>query len=372
MQAAEVRLEKVGKRYGDQWVVRNVDLHVQHGEFFTLLGPSGCGKTTLLRIIAGFAQPDEGLVCIDGQTVNQMPPWRRNVGLVFQSYALWPHLTVFDNVAFGLRERKVPRDEISRRVRAALEQVDLKGTEGRRPSQLSGGQQQRVALARTLVIQPRVLLLDEPLSNLDAKLRVEMRLELQILQRDLGLTTIYVTHDQEEALALSTRIAVINQGQIVQHGEPRAIYEQPCNDFVASFIGQANLLPATVDEVLDHSLRVTMENGVTIKIAMPPMPSMPSAAAPFQPGEAVRLSVRPEAIQLSDGGDQASDGKRIAGKIVASAYQGAFVEYEIAVAGKTFKARVGNPKGKTLYRRGDEVSLNFAAEDLVVVPKTLE
>jgi spermidine/putrescine ABC transporter ATP-binding subunit len=369
MQAAEVRLEKVGKRYGDQWVVRNVDLYVQHGEFFTLLGPSGCGKTTLLRMIAGFAQPDEGLVCIDGQTVNQIPPWRRNVGLVFQSYALWPHLTVFDNVAFGLRERKVPRDEIGRRVRAALEQVDLKGTEARRPSQLSGGQQQRVALARTLVIQPRVLLLDEPLSNLDAKLRVEMRLELQKLQRDLGLTTIYVTHDQEEALALSTRIAVINQGQIVQHGEPRAIYEQPCNDFVARFIGQANLLPATIDQVLDHSLRVTMENGVTVEIAMPPMPSR---SASFHPGEAVRLSVRPEAIQLSDGGDQPSDGNPISGKIVASAYQGAFVEYEIAVAGKAFKARVANPKGKILYQRGDEVRLNFAAADLVVVPKTLE
>jgi spermidine/putrescine ABC transporter ATP-binding subunit len=369
MQAAEVRLEKVGKRYGDQWVVRNVDLDIQRGEFFTLLGPSGCGKTTILRMIAGFAQPDVGLVSIDGQTVNQIPPWRRDVGLVFQSYALWPHLTVFDNVAFGLRERKVRRDEIDRRVRAALDQVELQGTEARRPSQLSGGQQQRVALARTLVIQPRVLLLDEPLSNLDAKLRVEMRLELQKLQRDLGLTTIYVTHDQEEALALSTRIAVINHGEIVQQGEPRAIYEQPTNDFVAGFIGQANLLPATIDQVLDHSLRVTIENGVTLEIVLP---SMPSAAAPFHAGEAVRLSVRPEAIQVSDGRDQTNSSNWISGKIAASTYQGAFVEYEITVAGKAFKARVANPKGKPLYRRGDEVRLNFAAEDLVVVPKTLD
>ncbi len=369
MQAAQVRLEKVGKRYGDQWVVRNVDLHVRHGEFFTLLGPSGCGKTTLLRIIAGFAQPDVGLVYIDGQAVNQVPPWRRDVGLVFQSYALWPHLTVFDNVAFGLRERKIPRDEIGRRVRAALDQVELKGTEARRPSQLSGGQQQRVALARTLVIQPRVLLLDEPLSNLDAKLRVEMRLELQKLQRDLGLTTIYVTHDQEEALALSTRIAVINHGQIVQQGEPRVIYEQPCNEFVAGFIGQANLLPATIDRVLDHSLRVTIDKGVTIEI---PMPSMRSKGTPFHAGEAVRLSVRPEAIELSESGDQASIGNWLSGKIVAANYQGAFVEYEIAVAGKAFKARVANPKGKTLYRSGDEVRLNFAAVDLVVVPKAVE
>jgi spermidine/putrescine ABC transporter ATP-binding subunit len=369
MVAAEVRLENVGKRYGDQWVVRNVDLHVQCGEFFTLLGPSGCGKTTLLRIIAGFTQSDVGLVYIDSQVVNQVPAWRRDVGLVFQSYALWPHLTVFDNVAFGLRERKVPRDEIGRRVRAALDQMELKGTEARRPSQLSGGQQQRVALARTLVIQPRVLLLDEPLSNLDAKLRVEMRVELQKLQRDLGVTTIYVTHDQEEALALSTRIVVINHGQIVQQGEPRAIYEKPASDFVAGFIGQANLLPATIDRVLDRRLRVAIENGVTIEV---PTPSMPSREAQFRDGEAVRLIVRPEAIQLSERGDQVNDSKWISGKIVASAYQGAFIEYEIAVAGKVFKARVANPKGKNLYRSGDEVKLNFAPEDVVIVPKVIE
>ena len=188
-------------------------------------------------------------------------------------------------------------------MRAALEQVDLKGTETRRPSQLSGGQQQRVALARTLVIQPRVLLLDEPLSNLDAKLRVEMRMELQKLQRDLGLTTIYVTHDQEEALALSTRIAVINHGEVVQQGEPRDIYEQPSNDFVAGFIGQANLLPATIDGIFDHGLWVTIENGATIEIPMP------SSFAPLRAGEAVRLSVRPEAIEIRDASDQASGGK---------------------------------------------------------------
>ena len=202
-------MEKIGKRYGEQWVVRNIDLHIQRGEFFTFLGPSGCGKTTLLRMIAGFVEPDAGLVRLDGQVVNQVPPWRRDIGMVFQSYALWPHLTVFENVAFGLRERKVARAEINQRVTDALKQVELQGTDARRPSQLSGGQQQRVALARTLVIQPRVLLLDEPLSNLDARLRIEMRLELLKLQRDLGLTTIYVTHDQEEALAMSTQIAVM-------------------------------------------------------------------------------------------------------------------------------------------------------------------
>ncbi len=197
MKPAGVRLENIGKRYGAQWVVRHIDLHIEAGEFFTFLGPSGCGKTTLLRMVAGFVAPDEGLIRIDDKAVNDVPAWRRDVGLVFQNYALWPHMTVFENVAFGLRERKLARNEIDDRVARALELVDLRGAEGRRPSQLSGGQQQRVALARTLVIEPRVLLLDEPLSNLDAKLRVEMRLELLKLQDRLGLTTIYVTHDQE-------------------------------------------------------------------------------------------------------------------------------------------------------------------------------
>jgi iron(III) transport system ATP-binding protein len=242
MQAAGVRLENIGKHFGNQWVVCGVSLDIKQGEFFTFLGPSGCGKTTLLRIVAGFVAPDRGMVYLDDRPVNQVPPWRREIGLVFQNYALWPHLTVFENVAFGLRERKVPRGEIERRVTAALEQVDLAGTEKRRPSHLSGGQQQRVALARTLIIQPRVLLLDEPLSNLDAKLRIEMRLELLKLQRDLGLTTIYVTHDQEEALAMSTRIAVMKDGEVIQEGKPREIYEHPANKFVAAFLGHANLI----------------------------------------------------------------------------------------------------------------------------------
>jgi len=368
VQAGEVTLEKVGKRYGEQWVVRRIDLHVERGEFFTLLGPSGCGKTTLLRMIAGFVQPDEGWVRIDGEPVNRVPPWRRDVGLVFQSYALWPHLSVFENVAFGLRERKLPADEIIRRVRAALNQVALTGTEERRPSQLSGGQQQRVALARTLVVQPRVLLLDEPLSNLDAKLRVEMRLELQKLQRDIGLTTIYVTHDQEEALALSTRIAVINQGRIVQQGEPRAIYEQPADDFVAGFIGQANLLPAIIEGLSEHSLQLITESGETLEISRS---SLTASGAPFRAGDSIQLSIRPEAVRISDGGEQCA-GPRLAGTIVASAYQGAFVEYEISVAKKTFKVRVANPKGKPLYRTGDRVQLTFALEDLVIVPRVVQ
>ena len=237
-------MDGVSKRYTTQWAVYQVSLRIERGEFFTFLGPSGCGKTTLLRMIAGFVSPDEGIVYLDGESVNTVPPWKRNVGMVFQSYALWPHMNVFDNVAFGLRERKQNRLEIQRKVADALKQVALEGTAERRPSQLSGGQQQRVALARTLVIQPRVLLLDEPLSNLDAKLRVEMRLELLKLQRDLGLTTIYVTHDQEEALAMSTRIGVMKNGKIVQQGNPREVYERPADEFVATFVGQANFFLA--------------------------------------------------------------------------------------------------------------------------------
>jgi ABC-type Fe3+/spermidine/putrescine transport system ATPase subunit len=313
-------------------------------------------------MIAGFAQPDEGLVCLDGQAVNHIPPWRRDIGMVFQNYALWPHLSVFENVAFGLRERKIPRREMRERVSAVLEQVALNGMEMRRPSQLSGGQQQRVALARTLVIQPRVLLLDEPLSNLDAKLRVEMRLELLKLQRDLGLTTIYVTHDQEEALAMSTRIAVIHQGRVVQQGEPRAIYEQPVNDFVAAFIGRSNLIRATIDHVVGQMVRVSIEGGIQVEI------TALSAAARYNVGESVFLSIRPEAIEIVDAGDGSGAANQISGTVVASAYQGAFVEYEIAALGKTFNARVANPKAKPLYRRGDEIRLTFAREDLVLVP----
>jgi len=366
MQAAEVKLESVGKRYSEQWVVRHVDLHIQRGEFFTFLGPSGCGKTTLLRMIAGFVQPDEGSVRLDGQAVNHVPPWQRDVGLVFQNYALWPHLSIFENVAFGLRERKVARDEIARRVAAVLAQVELTGTEARRPSQLSGGQQQRVALARTLVIQPRVLLLDEPLSNLDAKLRVEMRLELLKLQRDLGLTTIYVTHDQEEALALSTTIAVIERGQVVQQGTPQEIYERPANDFVAAFIGQSNLIAATVEQVRGESVVVGIDSADgTVKFTL----TLPSPLATPSAGSAVFLCIRPEVIEIAGPGAPAEQANRLPATVVASAYQGAFVEYEVATLGATFKARVANPKGKALYRRNDAVALSFAATDAVLIAR---
>jgi spermidine/putrescine ABC transporter ATP-binding subunit len=360
MQPAEVKLAGIGKSYGEQWVVRAVNLHIGRGEFFTFLGPSGCGKTTLLRIIAGFVFPDEGSVYLDAQPVNHVPPWQRNVGLVFQNYALWPHMTVFANVAFGLRERKVARSEIERRVMAALQQVDLQGTENRRPSQLSGGQQQRVALARTLVIQPRLLLLDEPLSNLDAKLRIDMRIELLKLQRDLGLTTIYVTHDQEEALALSTRIAVMNSGRIEQEGSPRQIYEQPASEFVAAFVGKSNLFSGRVLQVKEGLIEVRTDDNLILRAA-----SDAHAVSP-QPAEQVLLSVRPEAMELTAPG-KSSGANQLTGRVAASAYQGTFIEYEIQLVARALKTHTVNPKGKAVFRPGQEVTVTFAADDVVMV-----
>src|SRR5215212_894522 len=242
-----VSIEHVTFGYGATAVLDDISLEVQRGEFFCFLGPSGSGKTTLLRLIAGFGVPSAGRVLVGERDVTRLPPWSRNIGMVFQSYALWPHMSVAKNVAFGLERRKVSRREIDRRVRAALDLVGLASYAERRPAQLSGGQQQRVALARTLVIEPDVLLLDEPLSNLDAKLRVEMRAELKALQRKLGITAIYVTHDQEEANAIADRIAVLDQGRIQQIGAPLDLYDWPANRFVATFLGTANLIDGQIE-----------------------------------------------------------------------------------------------------------------------------
>jgi len=237
-----VRLENITKVYGSVVAVDRVTLEIESGELFTLLGPSGCGKTTTLRIIAGFEVPEEGKIYFDDEDVTFLKPYRRNTAMVFQNYALWPHMTVFDNIAYGLRIKKLPQEEIRRRVKWALELVKLEGLENRYPLQLSGGQQQRVALARALVVEPRVLLLDEPLSNLDAKLRIEMREEIKKLQRKLGITTVYVTHDQLEAMSISDRIAVMNKGKVLQYGPPRQVYFRPTSLFVADFLGRSNIL----------------------------------------------------------------------------------------------------------------------------------
>ncbi len=290
-----IRTEGVVKKFGYVVALDHVTLSVRHGEFFTLLGPSGCGKTTFLRVVAGFELVDSGRIFFDSQDVTMLPPYKRNTGMVFQNYALWPHMTVFDNIAYGLKVRKLSKKEIEKRVRGVLKLVRLEGLESRKPHQLSGGQQQRVALARALVINPRVLLLDEPLSNLDAKLRLEMRAEIKKLQKTLGITTVYVTHDQEEAMSISDRIAVMNSGRIEQVGTPAEVYFRPRNYFVADFIGQGTFLEGVVAEEKDGFLKVEAEEGLVL-LATPSDPTNPP-----KPGDKVIVAIRPESFKLTAG-----------------------------------------------------------------------
>ena len=279
-----IALRGVVKRFGDQYAVRSLDLDVAKGSFFSILGPSGCGKTTTLRMIAGFEQPDEGHILLEGQPVEDVPPYRRNVNTVFQSYALFEHLSLFENIAFGLRRKKVAKPEITRRVGEMLELVRLSDRAKAKPRQLSGGQRQRVALARALVNLPAVLLLDEPLGALDLQLRKTMQLELKHIQREVGITFVYVTHDQEEALTMSDSIAVMNRGELQQVGNAEDVYERPANSFVAQFIGISNLLDATAERD-----GVKLASGVTLPAKVP---------ADIAPGSEVCLSIRPEKLAL--------------------------------------------------------------------------
>jgi spermidine/putrescine transport system ATP-binding protein len=288
---AVIQLDRVVKRFGRYVAVHDADFTIGRGEFFSLLGPSGCGKTTTLRMIAGFEQPTDGRILLEGQDVSRVPPYRRNVNTVFQHYALFPHMTVYDNVAFGPRCRKLEPPEIERRVRALLAVVRLTDFAERRPAQLSGGQQQRVALARALVNYPSALLLDEPLGALDLKLRQVMQIELKRIQREVGITFIYVTHDQEEALTMSDRIAVMNEGRVEQIGPPREIYHSPASVFVANFIGIANLLPGVVTRVGGDR--------VSVKVAGDGEVSLPAVADPVAPGANVTVMVRPERLRLT-------------------------------------------------------------------------
>ena len=294
-----IRLDRVVKRFGRYLAVQEADFTIERGEFFSLLGPSGCGKTTTLRMIAGFEQPTGGRILLEGQDVSRVPPYRRNVNTVFQHYALFPHMTVYDNVAFGPRSHKVEPAEIDRRVRALLAVVRLTDFAERRPAQLSGGQQQRVALARALVNYPSALLLDEPLGALDLKLRQTMQIELKRIQREVGITFIYVTHDQEEALTMSDRIAVMNDGRVEQIGPPKEIYHSPASVFVANFIGIANLLPAVVTRVSGDQ--------ITVRVAGDGEVSLPAGADPRKPGAAATVMVRPERLRLT-GSDAGSGG----------------------------------------------------------------
>jgi spermidine/putrescine ABC transporter ATP-binding subunit len=321
--AADVKLEGVTKRFGAVTAVHAVSLEVERGEILALLGPSGCGKTTTLRVIAGFEDPDAGTVHIRGQVVNDIPTYRRNLGMVFQHYALFPHMTVLENIAFGLRMRRVPRDEIAGRVGEAMALVRLSGLADRYPAQLSGGQQQRVALARAIVTKPAVLLLDEPLGALDKKLREQMQVEIKQLQREVGITTIFVTHDQEEALTLADRIAVMERGDIIQVGTPTEIYERPRSRFVSDFIGISNFLPGRILARHAGELAVEVEGGLRLRAP---------AADDLAVGEAVELAIRPEKLRL--GLAPVAAGNALPGRIENLVYLGAITYYYVRVDGE--------------------------------------
>jgi iron(III) transport system ATP-binding protein len=328
--AVGIEISGVNLSYGATHVLKDVALSIRPGEFFAFLGPSGCGKTTLLRLIAGFAQAQTGKVLLDGQDVAPLPPWKRDVGMVFQSYALWPHMTVAKNVAFGLEERRLPRAEIDRRVSQALELVGLSAFAERRPAQLSGGQQQRVAVARTIAIEPKVLLLDEPLSNLDAKMRVSVRRELRALQQRLGLTTIFVTHDQEEANTICDRIAVMDAGTVQQVGTPMELYERPANLFVASFLGSANIL----DE---------------------------RCGVPIPAGR--RLVFRPQHAALSP-----AEGAALRGPVTHREFLGATVRYAVRIGDGEVLIETPFQSGSELRAVGDQVGVDLPPRRMLFLP----
>jgi iron(III) transport system ATP-binding protein len=350
----KISVRGLSKRFGANVVVDRATFDIEEGELFTLLGPSGCGKTTLLRLIAGFYAPDEGEVRFGEQVVNQVPPHERGIGMVFQNYALWPHMTVFENAAYGLKLRKLPRSEIEGRIRGVLEKVKLAGLEDRYPGQLSGGQQQRVALARALVLNPKILLLDEPLSNLDAKIRVQVRAEIRKLQQELGITTVYVTHDQEEALTLSDRIAVFNQGRVFQVGPPKALYERPANRFVADFIGINNLIDGVVQSSNDF---------LVVKTALGELRALPEKR--FKAGDRCVLSIRPENTSI----EGHSSENRVTGTIAFAAYLGNTLRYDVDVGqGLVIKADVRDPWHQEELATGAPVTLGFAAGATVAIP----
>jgi iron(III) transport system ATP-binding protein len=337
-----VIIKQAVKKYGDFTALNGVDLEMKPGEFFTLLGPSGCGKTTLLRMIAGFNSVDGGEICFDDRVINNLDAHKRDIGMVFQNYAIFPHLTVAENVAYGLKAKKYPKDQISRKVEEALDLVQIKNLKDRKPNELSGGQQQRVALARAFVIEPGVLLMDEPLSNLDAKLRVQMRTVIKKLQRRLGITTIYVTHDQEEALAISDRIAVMKEGNIMQVGSPEEIYKKPGNTFVAGFIGVSNFIECEVDgSVPDRAvLNIKDECCLTCRLKS------------AYKGKGI-ISARPEQLFFDER-------EGLPGRIVISTFLGDFIEYEIQLNnGLSIQLNEYTKDASDLRPDGQEVRVNF-------------
>jgi iron(III) transport system ATP-binding protein len=359
----KIAIRGVVKRFGTVTAVDRAELDVADGELFTLLGPSGCGKTTLLRLLAGFYQPDAGEIAFGERVVSGLAPYERNIGMVFQNYALWPHMTVAGNVSYGLRLRKLGAVEVERRVREGLAKVNLGGLESRYPGQLSGGQQQRVALARALVLNPDILLLDEPLSNLDAKIRVQVRAEIRKLQQELGITTIYVTHDQEEALSLSDRVAVMKDGRVLQVGVPKELYERPRTRFVADFVGTNNLLPGQVRE--RRGERVVVETGVGR------LEAIPNAAAGVT--DRCVLAIRPENVAIAAAGAGsagANGGNAISGRVAFTSYLGSTLRYDVETgAGLVLKADIRDPWHHDPMPVGRAVTVSFPASVTLALPE---
>jgi len=354
----DVELRDLVKTFGPVVAVDHVSARVKEGEFFTFLGPSGCGKTTTLRLVAGFEKPDSGEVYFSGKRMNDVPPDKRNTGMVFQNYALWPHMTVFDNVAFGLEMRKTSSEELKKRVLDVLDLVELEGLEKRTPDQLSGGQQQRVALARALVIEPDVLLLDEPLSNLDAKLRVEMRTEIKKLQKRLGITTVYVTHDQKEALATSDRLAIMSVGRIQQIGTPMNIYEEPKNKFVADFIGLINLFSGKIARLEKKIVWIETDAGFEL------------AASRFENLKEemkVLVAVRPENTEVHARTYRNPSQNIINGVIEAVEYLGDIVRYKVRAEGKVLNANQYSPAGEKVFNLGDSIKVSFDRDNIGLI-----
>ncbi len=355
----KVSLRRVVKRFGNVYAAKDVELDIAGGEFFTLLGPSGCGKTTTLRIIAGFEYPDSGHVFFDDEDVTYTKPYERGTAMVFQNYALWPHMSVFDNVAYGLKVRKLPKEEIRRRVLEVLDLVGLRGLEDRYPLQLSGGQQQRVALARALVVEPKVLLLDEPLSNLDAKLRIRMREEIKKIQRTLNITTIYVTHDQEEAMSISDRVAVMNQGRILQVGTPQDIYFRPKNIFVATFIGKSTLLQGKI--VKKDADKVVVDVGGEARIA-----GKLASDSGIKEGDEAVLVIKPEDFTVDPPEEPYN---AIEGVVEFSMFLGSFTQLRMSVANQNLKVFI-DPKKEV--KPGSKFVIYVKIDDVLVFPRSEE
>jgi spermidine/putrescine ABC transporter ATP-binding subunit len=358
---SDLELRGLTKKFGGFKAVDHVTLKVESGEFLSLIGPSGCGKTTTLRMIAGLSEPDGGSIFIKNEVVNEKPVHKRNIGMVFQSYALFPHMTVFDNIAFGLRMKKFNRTAIKQKVDDALHLVQLPHLRDRYPKQISGGQQQRVALARAIVTEPAVLLLDEPMSNLDAKLREQMRVDLKQLQQKLGITTIYVTHDQIEAFTMSDQVVLMHAGRIEQIGTPLDVYEMPATVFAANFIGHSNIFRSKfVPDDYGAGSYVVTEKGLKIKVA-------PRAA--FESDESLCLAIRPERIRLLESGRDAKLENRLAGKIEFIAYLGASTQYQVsAESGDIFIVEEQNIRGYQTRKKGGSIFLEWSMHDCLLTP----